>query len=143
MVLLAACVVGIPAAVVLGGTWSDRLSHSEGYFLVPVRDEVAPSTRATLAPRLPRRTVLVVFDGLGYEEATGMSALAALRARGQCLRTDVGSLSVSQPMYAVLSTGLEQDRTGVRNNEPPASTLRAESIWSVARQAGLYPASAS
>jgi hypothetical protein len=136
VILLAASLAGATVAAVLGGTWSDRLSDPRGYYLVPVRDAVAPPVRATLAPRLPRRTALVVIDGLGFEEARGMQALSALRARGQCLRTYVGAFSVSQPVYAVLSTGLDQDRTGVRNNEPIVPP-RAESIWAVARQAGL------
>jgi hypothetical protein len=135
--LFAACLAGVTVAAVLGGSWSDRLSDHRGFYLVPVRDAVAPPARAALAAQLPRRGVLVVVGGLGCEETRAMPALATLRARGQCLRTYVGAFSVSQPVYGVLSTGLEQDRTGARNNEPPASQLRAESIWSVARQAGL------
>jgi hypothetical protein len=135
--LLVACLVGLAVASLVGGSWSDRLSSHEGFYLVPVRDEVKPETRVALSARLPRRTVMVVVDGLGFEEASGMPALGALRARGQCTRTHVGSFPVSQPVYVVLSTGLEPDRTGARNNQPPLSALRAESLWSVAQQAGL------
>jgi hypothetical protein len=39
-------------------------------------------------------------------------------------------------MYAVLSTGLEQDRTGSRNNDE-TSPLAAQSVWQVARRSGL------
>src|SRR6185295_16428165 len=53
-----------------------------------------------------------------------------------CRTTDVGPISVSRPVYAVLSTGLEQDRTGSRNNDE-TSPLAAESIWQVARREGL------
>ena len=121
----------------LGGSWSDRLGDHRGLYLVPVQEPLDPAARAALAPRLPRRTALVLIDGLGVEEASGMSSLASLRARGQCRRTYVGSLTVSQPMYAVVSTGLEADRTGVRNNEPPLLPLQAENLWSIARRAGL------
>lgn len=137
ILLLAACLAGLVVTSLVGGSWSDRLSSHEGFYLVPVRDEVKPETRAALSARLPRRAVMVVVDGLGFEEASRMPALSALRARGQCVRTYVGSFPVSQPVYVVLSTGLEPDRTGARNNEPPLSELRAESIWSVAKQAGL------
>ena len=48
----------------------------------------------------------------------------------------MGTLSVSRPVYAVLPTGLEQDRTGVRNNDD-TSPCAAESLWQVARRTGL------
>ena len=129
------CVIGLAVSALVGGSWSDRLGDHRGLHLVAVPDK-APD-RGALVRALPRRTVIVVFDGLGIEEAAAMPALAAVGRRGQCLRTYVGSLSVSQPVYAVLSTGLEQDRSGARNNEPPASVLRAENLWAIARQAGL------
>lgn len=129
------CVIGLAVSALVGGSWSDRLGDHRGLHLVAVPDKVPD--RAALGQALPRRTVIVVFDGLGIEEAAAMPALAAVGRRGQCLRTYVGSLSVSQPVYAVLSTGLEQDRSGARNNEPPASVLRAENLWAIARQAGL------
>jgi hypothetical protein len=39
-------------------------------------------------------------------------------------------------VYAMLSTGLEQDRTGARNNDEK-SPLAADSVWQAARRAGL------
>lgn len=135
--LFACCMVGLGVPLGLGMGYGPRLSSAEGFYLVPVTEaEPAP------APVRPRRAVLVVLDGLGREEAGEMRALARMRARGQCRVTDVGAVSVSRPLYAVLSTGLEADRTGVRgNNDTPP--LAAESVWEVAREAGLSVAAVS
>lgn len=132
-----------PAALLLallglipGLTYQGRLCMHQGLHLVAVADRVA-----TPAPR-PRRTFVVVFDGLGVDAAAGMASLAALGQRGQCRRTDVGPLSISRPVYATLSTGLEADRHGCRGNRDPRP-LRAESVWQVAREAGLRVAAVS
>ena len=45
-------------------------------------------------------------------------------------------------MHAVISTGLEQDRTGSRNNDD-TSPLAVQSIWGVAHEAGLQVHAAS
>ncbi len=131
-VLFACCVVGLCVPMGLGWSYGARLSTHAGFFPVRVADAVGE------VPGLhrPRRTVLVVFDGLGHEEAQGMRSMARLRARGQCRKTDVGGLPLSRPVYAVLSTGLEADRTGARDNDD-SLPLAAESVWEVAREAGL------
>ena len=41
---------------------------------------------------------------------------AAAKADAGSVATEVGPISVSRPVYAVISTGLEQDRTGARKN---------------------------
>ncbi len=115
----------------LASTYISRLSQHRGYLLVAVEDVV----RAKIAAR-PRRTVVIVVDGLRADRAEEMRVTSLLRAEGQCLRMDVGLPTVSRPVYAVLSTGLEQDRTGARNNDE-TSPLAAESIWDVARRSGL------
>lgn len=129
--LVLACVVGLAAVVVLGMTYAGRLSDHAGVYRVTVADE-GPGAGAL---RRPRKTVVVVVDGLGYAEAQTMQALAGLAAHGQCRKTDVGSLSLSRPVYAVLSTGLEADRNGVRFNDDP-SPLAADSLWDAARGGG-------
>ncbi|MEW5855616.1 MAG: hypothetical protein AB2A00_42975 [Myxococcota bacterium] len=115
----------------LGGTYNARLSEHRGHYLVPVHDQVE-----TPAIVRPRHSVVVVLDGVGIEDAKRLRSLERIREHGQCLVTDVGPISVSRPVYAVLSTGTEQDRTGARSNmvgEP----LAAESIWQVASESGL------
>lgn len=134
--LLAVCAVGIAVPLALGLGYSERLSTPDGFFRVSVADGPFADVRR------PRRTALVVFDGLGHEEAEGMRSVARLRAHGQCRRTHVGSPSLSRPVYAVLSTGLEQDRTGARGNDDPRP-IAAESVWQIARAAGLKVAAVS
>lgn len=134
--LLACCALGIAVPLALGLGYSGRLSTPEGFFRVSVADG------PFIDVRRPRRTAVVVFDGLGHEEAAGMRSFARLRAYGQCRRTHVGSPSLSRPVYAVLSTGLEQDRSGARGNDDPRP-IAAESVWQIARAAGLRVAAVS
>lgn len=128
------CTALAAAGDILGETYISRLPNHAGYYQVSVADAL-PAALAAPSVR-PRHTVVVVLDGLRADKAAGMASVERLRAAGQCRRTDVGPLSVSRPVYAVLSTGLEQDRTGSRNNDDE-SPLRAESLWQVARRAGL------
>ena len=120
------------AGVTIGEGYISRLPDHRGRFLVAVPDRVEVPL-----PQRPRRTVFVMIDGLGEAFARPLRSVTRLAARGQCRVTDVGPISVSRPVYAVLSTGLEQDRTGARNNDEQ-SPLAAESIWEVARAAGLH-----
>ncbi|MDC0721334.1 alkaline phosphatase family protein [Nannocystis bainbridge] len=140
LVLLLVCsALGLGVTLALGVTYSDRLSsHATGFFAVEVDDAIA----ANAEPRRPRRSVLVVVDGLGHEAARTMGAIALLREHGQCRKTAVGVPSMSRPVYATISTGLEQDRTGARGNDDE-SPLFARSIWQQARAAGLSVAAVS
>ena len=131
------CVVAVIVGFVLGEGYIDRLPHHAGYFLVAVEDEV----RVPL-PTRPRHTAFIVVDGLRRDSAETMHVAQELARRGQCRISDQGSFTVSRPGYALLSTGLEADRTGSRNNDLTAP-LAAESIWQVARASGLHVAGSS
>ncbi len=130
-VLALFCIVVACAAGWLGANYIPRLSDHDGYFLVDVVDPV----RVPLPSPQPRVT-LVVVDGLRADSALTMATVARLREHGQCRIADVGTYTVSRPIYALLSTGLEVDRSGARNNDE-TSALRAESVWQVATAAGL------
>lgn len=108
-----------------------RLSDHRGFFLVAHRDAVAvpPAGR-------PRRAVVVVVDGLRRDHALTLGAVARVRAAGRCAVTDVGLPSVSRPVYTVISSGVEQSRTGVRNNDETAPAP-VDALWNRARAAGL------
>lgn len=122
---------------VLGDSYIGRLPNYAGYFVTKVDDEV----RAPI-PERPRHAAFIVIDGLRREAAERMNVVKALRARGQCRTSDQGSYTVSRPMYAVLSTGLEVDRTGARNNDE-TRPLPVESIWEIARAAKMKVAGSS
>lgn len=128
LVFALACVA---VAFFLGESYIGRLPNHAGYFLVAVADTV----RAPL-PARPRHTAFVVVDGLRRDAAETMKVTRTLEQAGQCRVSDQGSFTVSRPEYALLSTGLEADRTGSRNNDLTAP-LAAESIWQVARAHGL------
>jgi hypothetical protein len=122
--------LAIAVAYVLGESYIGRLPNHAGYFLVEVEDAVAaPSPR-------PRHAVFVLVDGLTRAGAERLQARKRLGAEGQCRVMEVGPITISRPTYAVLSTGLEQDRTGSRNNDE-TSPLAVESVWQVARRSGL------
>lgn len=107
-----------------------RLADHRGHFLLTHHDEVT-----TPIARRPRRAVVVVVDGLSAHDARELPALQRLRSHGRCALTHVGLPSVSRPVYAVISSGVEQARTGVRNNDD-SSPAPVDSIWSRARAAG-------
>jgi Metalloenzyme superfamily len=117
-------------AYALAESYIGRLSNHAGYYLVSVEDRVAVP-----APR-PRHAVLVLVDGLTRAGAERLEARKRLAAAGQCRVMEVGPITISRPVYAVLSAGLEEDRTGSRNNDEK-SPLAAESVWQVARRSGL------
>jgi hypothetical protein len=133
VVALVCAVVGL----VLGQTYIPRLPHHDGYFLVPVEDEIR-----TPLPQRPRHTVFILVDGLRRDSAETMTITKQLAARGQCRVSNQGSYTVSRPVYSLLSTGLEVDRHGSRNNEL-TTPLAAESIWQVARESGLHVSGSS
>ena len=137
VLLLVVCGVGLGIAVVLGVGYAERNAFHAGFYRVTVHDP-GPS----VGIERPRRTVVFVVDGLGHIEAEGMTSLGRLAEIGQCRTTAVGPLSVSRPVYAVLSTGLDQDRTGARGNDD-TTPLAAQSIWEIARHAGLRVAGIS
>lgn len=108
-----------------------RLSDHRGHYLFTNGE----GTVATIARR-PRRTVVAVIDGLSARDARDLPAVQRVHARGRCALTDVGLPSVSRPVYAVISSGVEQARTGVRNNDD-TSPAPVDSIWGRAHAAGL------
>lgn len=108
-----------------------RLSDHRGFYLVTNDDRVTVPIAAH-----PRRALVIIVDGLRQDAARSMRAVARVRAQGRCAVTSVGLPSVSRPVYAELSSGVEQERTGVRNNDD-ASPARVDSIWSRARAAGM------
>ncbi len=138
LVLAAGLVVCIALTFYLGLTYGTRLGEPRGFDLVAVDniDVPRPPLDANGIAARPRHTAFVLVDGLGAAPARGMASLARMAREGQCLTTDVGPIPLSRPVYAAISTGVEQDRTGVRLNAH-SFPCPAESVWRVARGQGL------
>jgi hypothetical protein len=124
------CAAAVVLAYGLGSSYIRRLPHHAGYCLTPVDDAVVGRHVR------PRHSFVIVVDGLSLSFADKFVSRQRLAREGQCRVMQVGPITVSRPVYAVLSTGLEQDRTGCRNNDE-TSPLAAESIWEISRRAGL------
>ena len=118
-------------AYTLGNTYVPRMSSHDGYFLVPVEDRVEVPVQLR-----PRHTVLVIIDGLRRDRAESLTSIARVRDAGHCRVMYTGPLTVSHPIFAVMSSGVEVHRTGARNNRT-MTPLAVESIWQVAHEAGL------
>lgn len=84
----------------------------------------------------PRRTLVVLVDGLGEEAASPLRTVELLRQHGTCWPSHAELPSVSRPNYTVLSTGVPPAQSGVRHNAGP-HPVAAESVWALARRAGL------
>ncbi len=119
-------------ALVLAATYPGRLSTPAGYFLIAGHDD-----GPTGAFERPERVVVTLADGLGADDAQHTEAVRWFRAHGRCFLTQVGSPSISRPLYTVISSGVEQDRTGIRGNDvrDPAAV---GSIWENARNSGWH-----
>ncbi len=125
------------AAMAYGYWYGDgiipRLSDHRGHYLVAVEDRVAEG--AALGEARPRRVYLVLVDGLRADVAARLTSMQRLGAAGACRRTLVSLPTVSRPVYGTTSSGVEQARTGARNNDN-RTPIVPESIWQVARTSG-------
>jgi hypothetical protein len=121
-----------------GLSYGRRLSDPRGSHLA-----IAGSgPRSDTLARPGGRIVLVVIDGLRADAASSMRSTAWLQAHGTCRPMDVGSLTRSRPVYALLSSGVEPDRSGVRSNDAH-TPAPVESLWQVARRSGMRVSGAS
>ncbi|HEX7598295.1 MAG TPA: alkaline phosphatase family protein, partial [Polyangia bacterium] len=122
-------------AGVQADTYKYRLANRWGSHLIAA--DRGPAVPPAPSAQRARRVILVVVDGMRADAALQMQATDWLKSRGTCRRTDVGTLTRSRSVYALLSSGVEADRSGVRTNDvhTPAPM---DSIWQVARSAGRH-----
>lgn len=132
--LRARLALGLAVAVVgylLASNVVPRLADHRGHALIAHDDRVTVPI-----PRRPRRTLVAVVDGLTGVDARHLLAVQRVQSRGRCALTHVGLPSVSRPVYATISSGVEQARSGVRNNDE-TRPAPVDSLWDRARAAGL------
>jgi hypothetical protein len=89
-----------------------------------------------LGPRLSRRVVLVMIDGLRLDASYGRPFLDSLRARGVDARAAASFPSFSHPGYVAIVTGVPPRDSGVRNNVYPWA-VPLDNLMRRARAAGL------
>ena len=93
-------------------------------------------------PRLSRRVVLVIIDGLALRYSYGYSFLDDARRRGIDARASSHYPTISRPNYISILTGVEPRYSGVRNNAY-VWPVELDSIFDRARAAGLQAGFAS
>ncbi len=87
-------------------------------------------------PRIVRRAVLVIADGLTLEASEDLAVLRRIRALGVSATGLAAGPTFSSPSYATWLTGLDPVDSGVRTNRYQGP-LRLDSVLARARAAGL------
>jgi hypothetical protein len=132
----------IATAIVLGrraGRWNDDLALPSPP-LVRAAQPPEPIDEPR-TPRLTRRVVLVVIDGLGAREAQ-LPYLDELRRRGVAATARVPYPTISRPNYVTILTGVPPRDSGVRANRV-AVPAAVDTAMDRVQAAGLRVAAAS
>ena len=116
--------------------WNDELA----LIPAPLTGE-SPHVDDPHTPRLTRRVLLVVIDGLGAGESQ-LPFLDELRARGASTVARTSYPSISRPNYVTILSGVPPRDSGVRTNMVRAPT-GVDTIMERAHAAGLRVATAS
>ena len=102
----------------------------------PAIASVPPNVEPAPGPRLTRRLVLVMIDGLRLDTSYGRPFLDSLRDRGVAARASAAFPSFSHPGYVAMMTGVPPRESGVRNNQYPWQ-VPLDNLMRRARAAGL------
>ncbi|MEO8701676.1 MAG: alkaline phosphatase family protein [Kofleriaceae bacterium] len=100
----------------------------------------APVRTDPRGPRLARRVILVVIDGLRVDHSHH-PFFDGLRAKGIAATAIAPYPTWSRPGYISILTGVPPNASGIRTNRVPRS-LRFDSVMASATRAGLVVASA-
>ncbi|HEY4242398.1 MAG TPA: alkaline phosphatase family protein [Kofleriaceae bacterium] len=141
----------LPAAIALvalgalGAVQASRAGASFGFDLEqtqPPLSHTAPVISDPHTPRLARRVILVIVDGLRYDRSFELPFLDELRRRGLDLEAQSAYPSWSRPNYVNILTGVPPLASGVRTNHHTAPVL-LDSLMDRVHAAGLASAYAS
>lgn len=88
-------------------------------------------------PRISRRVILVIVDGLRLEDSFGRATLDRLRRAGLDAIATSHYPSISRPNHATIVTGVPPLVSGIRNNTF-RSQVAIDSIMDRVRAAGLH-----
>jgi hypothetical protein len=135
-------VVAAVALVVIGTIGAIAAGNAGVGFMKSLEQTRSPLSRAqpTLidagTPRLSRRVIIVIIDGLRYDRSYGLPYLEKLRREG----VDAQALSHyptwSRPNYVAILTGVPPQASGVRTNRH-ATPVVLDSLMDRLRAAGL------
>jgi hypothetical protein len=115
--------------------WNDELAIVSPLARMPAL-AIDPHT-----PRLARRVVMIVIDGLGIDESH-LPYLDELRARGAATTAHVPYPTISRPNYVTLLSGVPPADSGVRANRVRIP-VTLDTVLDRARAAGMRVATAS
>lgn len=116
--------------------WNDELAIADPPITEQFRMLEDPKT-----PRLARKVVMILIDGLGVEESH-LPYLDELRAKGASAVLRVPYPTISRPNYVTLLTGVPPRDSGVRANRVD-TPVHLDTIMDRALAAGLRVVAAS
>jgi hypothetical protein len=108
----------------------------------PALSRVPPAIADAGTPRLARRVVLVIVDGLRHDKSFELPFLDELRRRGVDGEARSHYPTWSRPNYVSILTGVPPRASGVRTNHHGAP-VALDSLMDRVRAAGLQAASAT
>lgn len=126
--------LGVNLAIQLGlqgSRFTERLNDRH-----PALAAAAPEPGRIDRPRLARRVVLVIIDGLRTRESIGLPYLDGLRRRGIEANASSHYPTFSRPNYVSIVTGVPPQWSGVRSNDYD-HPVALDSLMDRARAGGL------
>jgi hypothetical protein len=131
----------------LGGSMALRALQSADSFIPGLNQESPPllavePVASTPTPRLSRRVVIVIIDGLRLDHSYGHDLLDRLRRAGVDAEAQSNYPTYSRPNHVAVLTGVPPAWTGVRNNGY-GYPVRVDSIMDRARGGGMRSAYAA
>jgi hypothetical protein len=136
-------VIAAVILVLLGGDMAIQMGVTGGRFVPRLNDSspalarFEPDSGHAPRPRLSRRVVLVIIDGLRMRESIGLPFLDSLRRRGIEASATSHYPTFSRPNYVSIVTGVPPQWSGVRSNHYDAE-VGLDSLMDRANDAGFH-----
>ena len=138
-------VVAAVTLVVIGAIGAIRAGTAGVSFMDDLEQTRSPLSRAQPAiidphgPRLARRVVIVIIDGLRRDRSVGLPYLERLRKAGVDATAQSHYPTWSRPNYVTILTGVPPQASGVRTNRHSTPVV-LDSLMDRARAGGLRAA---
>lgn len=135
---LALCLATAYGAMKLADySWTQVVSYDSPFAGMPTDTFTGarPSLETAIPDATPRRTVMVLIDGLTDEMSRSMDAIEALRARGADVSLTIPQPSLSYPTWTTAFTGATPQISGVTTNWYD-DRVKVESLFDVAAGSG-------